>query len=139
MEQKKALELLDNECLELFGCYASEATQQQIYRALCVVVRNLLTKKRKTFIDRCEKKEAKQVYYMSMEFLVGTSLHNNLYNLGLESTFANVLKKLKVDIHDLYKMEPDAGLGNGGLGRLASCYMDSATSLSMPVTGFSIR
>ncbi len=139
MEQKKALELLDNECLQQYGCYASEATQQQIYRALCVVVRNLLTKKRKTFMDKCEKKEAKQVYYMSMEFLVGTSLHNNLYNLGLESTFESVLKKLKIDIHDLYKIEPDAGLGNGGLGRLASCYMDSATSLSMPVTGFSIR
>lgn len=139
MEQKKALELLNNECLEQFGCYAPEATQQQIYRALCVVVRNLLTKKRKAFTDRCEKKEAKQVYYMSMEFLVGTSLHNNLYNLGVESTFEAALKKLNVDIHDLYKIEPDAGLGNGGLGRLASCYMDAATSLSMPVTGFSIR
>lgn len=139
MEQKKALELLDNECLEQFGCYAAEATQQQVYRALCVVVRNLLTKKRKTYKDRCNKQKAKQVYYMSMEFLVGTSLHNNLYNLGLESTFEKVLKKLKINIEELYRIEPDAGLGNGGLGRLASCYMDAATSMSMPVTGFSIR
>ena len=76
---------------------------------------------------------------MSMEFLVGTSLRNNLYNLGLEELFTQALDKCGIDIHDLYEMEPDAGLGNGGLGRLASCYMDSATTLGIPCTGYSIR
>ena len=76
---------------------------------------------------------------MSMEFLVGTSLHNNLFNLKLEDKFASVLKSAGFDLAELYAMEPDAGLGNGGLGRLASCYMDSMTNLSLPGTGFSIR
>ncbi|UKI36136.1 MAG: glycogen/starch/alpha-glucan phosphorylase [Clostridiales bacterium] len=73
---------------------------------------------------------------MSMEFLVGTSLRNNLYNLGMESVFKSALKQKKIDINSLYAMEPDAGLGNGGLGRLASCYMDAMTSLGMMGTGF---
>ena len=76
---------------------------------------------------------------MSMEFLVGTSLRNNLFNLGLEDKFASVLKNVGFSLSELYEMEPDAGLGNGGLGRLASCYMDSMTTLGLPGTGFSIR
>ncbi len=76
---------------------------------------------------------------MSMEFLVGTSLRNNLYNLGMEKVFADALKTLDIDLKDLYPIGPDAGLGNGGLGRLASCYMDSMTSMSIPAMGFSIR
>ena len=91
------------------------------------------------FNRKTQKEQNKQVYYMSMEFLVGTSLRNNLYNLGLEELFTQALDKCGIDIHDLYEMEPDAGLGNGGLGRLASCYMDSATTLGIPCTGYSIR
>lgn len=139
LSTEKLLELLNDKSLKHFGCYLKEATIQQIYKAVCLVIRDLLAKQRKTFCDQYEKEQAKQVYYMSMEFLVGTSLHNNLYNLGLENAFSNALKTLKVDIKDLYEIEPDAGLGNGGLGRLASCYMDSMTSLSIPATGFSIR
>ena len=76
---------------------------------------------------------------MSMEFLVGTSLRNNLCNIGMEKEFKEVLKEQGFDLEKLYELDPDAGLGNGGLGRLASCYMDSATGLELPVTGFSIR
>ncbi len=130
---------LNDKCLDLFGCEMSEATQKQSYRAVCCVVRELLAKMNRTFCTDCKKKEKKQVYYMSMEFLVGTSLKNHLYHLQLEEMLRAILKDWKTDLQSLYAMEPDAGLGNGGLGRLASCYMDAASSLNVPVTGFSIR
>ncbi len=133
------VKLLSDACVRLFGCDIKEATQQQMYKALCTVVRNMLTEKRKKFHDKYRANDDKQVYYMSMEFLVGTSLRNNLYNLGVEKEFAKAVEKCGFDINDLYDMEPDAGLGNGGLGRLASCYLDSMTSVGLPGTGFSIR
>ena len=76
---------------------------------------------------------------MSMEFLVGTSLRNNLYNLGIERDVREVMESQGFDIDDIYALDPDAGLGNGGLGRLASCYMDCLTGNDLPATGFSIR
>ena len=133
------IKLLDSKCLNIFGCTIDDATEKQAYKSLCYVVKDLLAEKRSTFAKKFKEDEGKQVYYMSMEFLVGTSLRNNLYNLGLESIFKNALKQKKIDITHLYDMEPDAGLGNGGLGRLASCYMDSMTSVGMMGTGFSIR
>ena len=138
-KKEQVLELINKKCLNTFGCYVKEATNQQVYKSLCLVVKDLLAEKRKGFKDGFEDENGKQVFYMSMEFLVGTSLRNNLFNLGLESIFKNALKDEKIDITELYKMEPDAGLGNGGLGRLASCYMDSMTSVGMMGTGYSIR
>lgn len=139
MQKEKILSLLSEKCMQSFGCDLDEATKQQTYRAVCLVVRDLLVQTRNDFCSRYEKQQAKQVYYMSMEFLVGTSLHNNLYNLGLEDSFRAALADLNVDLDDLYEIEPDAGLGNGGLGRLASCYMDAMSSLHIPATGFSLR
>lgn len=139
MKNDKILELLEEASLRTFGCSINDTTDQQAYRVLCTVVRDILAKNRKEFKDDVDAKERKQVYYMSMEFLVGTSLRNNLFNLGLEEQFTQVLKKCGKDISVLYDIDPDAGLGNGGLGRLASCYMDSMTGLDMPATGFSIR
>ena len=131
--------LLSEACVRLFGCDIKEATQQQMYKSLCSVTHDLLTAKRKKFHDKYRANDDKQVYYMSMEFLVGTSLRNNLYNLGVEDEFRKAVAKCGFDIDKLYAMEPDAGLGNGGLGRLASCYLDSMTSVGLPGTGFSIR
>lgn len=139
LKKDELKKLLENELLNNFGCHIGEASHQQMYKTLCTVVRDLLAHERKAFQDDYTAKEQKQVYYMSMEFLVGTSLHNNLFNMGLEDKAASILADAGIDIHELYEMEPDAGLGNGGLGRLASCYMDSMTSLSLPGTGFSIR
>ncbi len=99
----------------------------------------MLARQRKSFTDSYTASEKKQVYYMSMEFLVGTSLHNNLFNMGIEDTVNSILSEKGISLSELYEMEPDAGLGNGGLGRLASCYMDSMTTLGYPATGFSIR
>ena len=139
LTKKQILDLLENESGKSFGCSLADASKKQVYKTVCTVIRDLLSKKRKSFRDDFIAKEKKQVYYMSMEFLVGTSLRNNLFNLGLEEKFASVLKSAGFDIKELYEMEPDAGLGNGGLGRLASCYMDSMTNLELPGTGFSIR
>ncbi|MBQ7800107.1 MAG: glycogen/starch/alpha-glucan phosphorylase, partial [Oscillospiraceae bacterium] len=130
---------LNETCVRLFSCNLSETTEKQAYKAVCTVLREMLAKKRKDFKDSFQEKERKQVYYMSMEFLVGTSLRNNLFNLGVEKTFRSVLKEQGFDIEKLYELDPDAGLGNGGLGRLASCYMDCLTGLEYPATGFSIR
>ena len=123
----------------LYGCDIQDAAEKQVYRALCILVRNLLSEKNRLFRQRCREEERKEVYYMSMEFLVGTNLRNNLYNLGLETQCREGLAELGINIDTLYEMEPDAGLGNGGLGRLASCYMDAATGMDYSVTGFSIR
>ncbi len=131
--------LVNQKLLHRFGCRENEATIQQIYRAVCIVVRDILSEKRNVFENEIDSAHVKQVYYMSMEFLVGTSLQNNLYKLGIEQEMIAALKDFKVDINMLYKMDPDAGLGNGGLGRLASCYMDSASTLNIPFTGFSLR
>ncbi|MBQ3181964.1 MAG: glycogen/starch/alpha-glucan phosphorylase [Clostridia bacterium] len=122
-----------------FGADITAANERQIYQALLMSVNAVLAEKRANFSKKVKEQEAKQVYYMSMEFLVGTSLKNNLWNLGVEDEIKKYFKDKGFDIEDFYEMEPDAGLGNGGLGRLASCYMDSLTTLSYPVTGFSIR
>ncbi len=137
--QKGIMDALADSLYRSFGCTLEEATERQIYRALCGVLRELLTEKNSAFLQKNAQEEKKEVYYMSMEFLVGTSLHNNLFNLGLEQECREGLAKLGIDIEKLYEMEPDAGLGNGGLGRLASCYMDAATGLGYSVTGCSIR
>ncbi len=133
------MEQLNQTLLRLYGVEIKDAAEKQVYRALCVLVRNLLTEKNHRFNKQCKENQTKEVYYMSMEFLVGTNLRNNLYNLGLEADCRRGLEQYGINIDDLYDIEPDAGLGNGGLGRLASCYMDAATGLGHSVTGFSIR
>ncbi len=122
-----------------FGSDLETGSKRQVYQAVLGVTNSLLAEKKYEYNKKVKKQEAKQVYYMSMEFLVGTSLRNNLWNMGIEKDVREMLLANGFDIEELYEMEPDAGLGNGGLGRLASCYMDSLTSLGYPATGFSIR
>ncbi|MBR2020023.1 MAG: glycogen/starch/alpha-glucan phosphorylase [Clostridia bacterium] len=121
-----------------FGCTAAEASREQMYKAAAITVRNLLSDKRSAYKKKVNKAGAKRVYYMCMEFLLGRSLKTNLNNLGLAGAYEKALKKLGFKLDDLYECEPDAGLGNGGLGRLAACFMDSLSSLDYPATGFSI-
>ena len=130
---------LNDAMMRMYGTDLSNATEKQVYRALCIVVREFLTDKNYAFDRRNAEQQRKEVYYMSMEFLVGTSLRNNLFNMGIEKDYRDALAAAGFDIDAIYAMEPDAGLGNGGLGRLASCYMDAAAGLEYPVTGFSIR
>ena len=138
-ETTNAITNLNDTCMRLFGCNMDEATGKQAYKTLCTVVRNIMYDRRRAYKKSYKEDGRKQVYYMSMEFLVGTSLRNNLYNLGMEQVYTEALKSFDIDIENLYALDPDAGLGNGGLGRLASCYMDSLTGLDYPATGFSIR
>lgn len=135
----KIIELLSNKTERFFGVKPEEASTLQIYKALCLITRDMLAEKRVNFKKNLHRQEAKQVYYMSMEFLLGRSLKNNLHNLGIYDEAVSAIKKLGFDLTDLMECEPDAGLGNGGLGRLAAAYMDGLTSQNYVATGFSIK
>ena len=121
-----------------FGVKAEEASNTQMYQAVCIVVRDMLTNSRVEFKRTAREINAKHVYYMSMEFLLGRSLRNHLFDMGIDKKMVKAVKELGFDIDTLYAVEPDAGLGNGGLGRLAAAYLDSLTSLGYIATGFSI-
>ena len=121
-----------------FGVKPEEASNTQMYKAVCIVVRDMLTNSRVDFKRTAREINAKHVYYMSMEFLLGRSLRNHLFNMGIDKKMVKAVKDLGFDIDTLYAIEPDAGLGNGGLGRLAAAYLDSLTSLGYIATGFSI-
>ncbi len=121
-----------------FGVSPKEATREQMYKACAITVKDILSEKRNDYKKLVNEKGGKRVYYMCMEFLLGRSFKTNLCNLGIEKQYADVLSELGFNLSDLYEEEPDAGLGNGGLGRLAACFMDSLSSLDYPATGFSI-
>ena len=121
-----------------FGCTSAEASSDQMYKAVAMTIRDILTEKRGDFKKEVNQKGAKRIYYMCMEFLLGRSLKTNVCNLGLDKSYAEALGELGFKLDDLYECEPDAGLGNGGLGRLAACFMDSLSSLDYPATGFSL-
>ena len=137
--QKAFKSLLESTTMRYFGCQPSEATPEQMYKSVAMVVKEELTGKKVTFHNMRKEQHPKKVYYLCMEFLVGRSLKNNLYNLGLTDTAEKVLKEYGVNLTDLYELEPDAGLGNGGLGRLAACFMDALASQDYPAMGYSIR
>lgn len=122
-----------------FRTSPKEATNKQIYKALSKIVVHHLKEKRHRFMTKCNSQGKKQVYYISMEFLMGRSLKTNLYNLGLNEEAAKAVQEaFGVKIDSIYEEEPDAGLGNGGLGRLAACYMDGLATCGLPATGYSI-
>ncbi len=136
---KEVREIVDNKCQRYFGKTVENASKHQIYRAICYLVRDLLTEERLEFKRKRVQQETKQVYYMSMEFLLGRSLKNHLFNMGLTDVFAEACKSLGVTLEEIEELEPDAGLGNGGLGRLAAAYMESLTNLNYVASGFSIK
>lgn len=122
-----------------FGVSLENATHEEYYKAVALIVRELMTKGRSEFIEKAEKTETKQVYYLCMEFLLGRSLRNSLYNLGLEDNFRKALGEFDIKLDKLYEQEPDAGLGNGGLGRLAACFLDGLATQGYPAMGYSLR
>ncbi|WP_042347161.1 glycogen/starch/alpha-glucan phosphorylase [Bacillus massiliigorillae] len=121
-----------------YGISVEEASRNQMYKTCARIVRDLLLEKRAKYHEEMKKKQNKKIYYLCMEFLIGRSLKNNIYNLGLDNELQEVLSDWNFQLEDLYEEEPDAGLGNGGLGRLASCFMDSLATLGYPAMGFSI-
>lgn len=138
ISQSKAKELLEGKLLHFFGVDAKTATYEQFYRAIAMICKELMAECRADFSARADEANSKRIYYLSMEFLMGRSLKNNLYNLNLTETFDKILKGYGVKLEKLYDCEPDAGLGNGGLGRLAACYLDGLATQGFPATGHSI-
>lgn len=138
LDEKKLKSLISGKLTRHFGKEIDEASIEQVYAACAFIVRDIMMENWAKTQDAIDEKELKQVYYLSMEFLIGKSLHNNINNLGLTEVFEKTLKKMKVSFKDVLGVERDAGLGNGGLGRLAACYMDSLAALGYPGMGFSI-
>ena len=114
------------------------ASADQIYRCLASVTRQIMSDRQKQFQSKVLGEGKKQVYYLCMEFLMGRSLRSSLFNLGLNEVAESVLADADIKIDTIYDREPDAGLGNGGLGRLAACYLDGMATDGIPGTGYSI-
>ncbi|WP_312692838.1 glycogen/starch/alpha-glucan phosphorylase [Caproiciproducens sp.] len=123
----------------VFGVSLENATDEQCYKAVALTVRDLMAAGRSEYMANAEKTHTKQVYYLCMEFLLGRSLKNNLFNLGIEEDFRKALAEMGLKLDCLYEQEPDAGLGNGGLGRLAACFLDGLATQGYPATGYSLR
>lgn len=137
--EKEAKDLIKGKLSRYFGVSPAEASKDQVYKAVVMVVRDILLEKRQQFHKKAKAKRAKRVYYLCMEFLMGRSLKNSLYNLGFTSVFEKAVTSYGVKLNDLYELEPDAGLGNGGLGRLAACFMDALATGNYPAMGYSLR
>lgn len=135
----QAKRMINDKLSHFFGVSPKEATDEQFYKAVAMIVRDLLSEMNNDFQKKADAQDSKQVYYLCMEFLMGRSLKNNLYNLGITDVFEQALLSLDVKIDRLYEKEPDAGLGNGGLGRLAACYLDGLATCGYNATGYSIR
>ena len=114
------------------------ASADQIYRCLAMITRQIMSDRQKQFQSKILGEGKKQVYYLCMEFLMGRSLRTSLFNLGLNEVAEQVLADADIKIDTIYEQEPDAGLGNGGLGRLAACYLDGMATDCIPGTGYSI-
>ena len=137
--EREVKELVNGKLARYFGVSPTEASKDQLYRAVVMSVRDILLQKRQQFYKKCKAKRAKRVYYLCMEFLLGRSLKNSLFNLSATDVFEKAISSYGVSLEDLYELEPDAGLGNGGLGRLAACFMDALASGNYPAMGYSLR
>ena len=136
---KKALEeLIRAKLSHLFGVEPEDATNDQFYRVLSIISRDMVRDIRRDFNEESKEAGQKKVYYLCMEFLMGRSLKNTLYNLNMTETARKVLDGFGVKLDKLYDCEPDAGLGNGGLGRLAACYLDALANQGYRGMGYSI-
>ena len=121
-----------------FGRTVEDATSQHMFKACALVLRDIMSRHQMQTSNKVWEGQQRQVHYLSLEFLMGRSLEKNAYNLGLLDTLSEALEDMGFAAGDLFESEPDAGLGNGGLGRLAACYLDSMTTLEIPATGYSI-
>ena len=118
-----------------FGVTGADATNDQIFQATAIVIREIMSR---LLVAEDPRHANKEVHYMSMEFLMGRSLMKNAFNLGIADAVTGALEDMGRNASDIFEEEPDAVLGNGGLGRLAACYMDSMSTLGFEATGYSI-
>ena len=138
-DKQQLQKLIENKATVNFGISLKEANSNQFYKCVSMAVRDLLTEQRYEFKKQARKQQTKQIYYMSMEFLLGRSLKNHLFNMGITDAVSEIASSYGWKMDDIYACEPDAGLGNGGLGRLAAAYMESLTNLNYAANGFSIK
>ena len=122
----------------LYSVTPEEASDKQVYQVLSSIIVEILSAKRQSFINHTHSVGGKQIYYLSMEFLMGRSLKTSLYNLEIADEVRAILKEHTINLDKVYEYEPDAGLGNGGLGRLAACYLDGLATTGFPAMGYSI-
>ena len=126
---------IEDKLCAYFAVTGENATKDQLFRASAMVIREIMNRFLAVEDPRNHEKE---VHYMSMEFLMGRSLMKNAYNLGISDALIGALEDMGHNATDIFEEESDAGLGNGGLGRLAACYMDSLATLGIEATGYSI-
>ena len=115
------------------------ASARERFEAFAHSVRDILAQRWVQTKTTYERQNAKRIYYLSMEFLLGRSLANNVTNLLLDPVVQHAVKEKGIDWLELIEQEPDAGLGNGGLGRLAACFLDSMATMQLPATGYGLR
>lgn len=139
MTVAQAKKAVSDKLSHFFGVDPKTATNEQYYKAVSMIVRDKLSEMNSEFRSEAKGQDSKEIYYLCMEFLMGRSLKNNLYNLDLVDTFDEALKSFDVKLDRLYDEEIDAGLGNGGLGRLAACYLDGLATNGFQSMGYSIR
>ncbi len=132
-------DMIEKKLSHNFGVTPDKASDEIFYKACALVLLDIMGERRSNFKKETNKAGAKRVYYLSMEFLMGRSFKNTLFNLDLTDAFKKALSKHKVKIDNLFELEPDAGLGNGGLGRLAACFLDALSSGGYPAMGYCIR
>ena len=138
MTTKEFAKILQDKLTSEYGVDLSVASHQQIYRALALICRQMMSENHQKFQSKAIGTGSKQVYYLCMEFLMGRSLKMSLFNLGLNDAAQKALAEADISLDSIYEEEPDAGLGNGGLGRLAACYLDGMATTSICGTGYSI-
>ena len=126
-------------CKSLYRKNIDEADKQQVFQSVAYAVKDLIIDKWIATHKTYDKEDPKVVYYMSMEFLMGRALGNNMINLTKYNEIKEALEELGLDINIIEDQEPDAALGNGGLGRLAACFLDSLATLEYPAYGCGIR
>ena len=131
-------EKLSSFLFENYGVLLKDASKIQLYYALCAVVRSILKNKYRLFVNQAFKQESKRVCYLSMEFLIGKTLKNNLFNLRLSDMACDIIKDCSYEPDEIFSLERDPSLGNGGLGRLAAAYMDALASSDYRGEGYSI-
>ena len=138
MTSKEFGKLLQDKLTSEYGVELSVASNQQIYRSLALICHQMMSENHKKFQSKAIGTGTKQVYYLCMEFLMGRSLKTSLLNLGLDEVAKKALSDADINIDSIFEEEPDAGLGNGGLGRLAACYLDGMATTGICGTGYSI-
>ena len=137
--KKKFIESVTDHVKSMYRKTLKDASQQELYQAVSETVKDVIMDEWIATQEVMDKKDPKVVYYMSMEFLMGRALGNNLINLSAYKEVAQALREIGVDINAIEDQEPDPALGNGGLGRLAACFMDSLATLGYPAYGCGIR